>query len=356
VGLYRQGTNWYIDFYANGRRVRQKIGPSKKLAESVLNKQKTAVVERRYLDIRKKSKVKFETLVEIYLNYAKANKRSWDRDRRSLKCLSTCFGGKYIYEISPYQIENYKIERLKALSPASVNRELACLKHMFNKAIEWGILETNPARRVRLLRENNQRLRYLTEEEIQNLYECCADHLRPVIVTALFTGMRKNEILKLKWEDIDFKQKIIFIRNSKNNESREIPISDQLMVALRNQRFKSPYIFARQDGKPFICIKTVFQNAVKRAGIKDFRFHDLRHTFASHLIMSGVDLMTVKDLLGHKTINMTLRYAHLSPDHKRQAVNSLRFFDSHNLVTSDTLGGNRKKLSYCKTNLAGVAE
>lgn len=111
-----------------------------------------------------------------------------------------------------------------------------------------------------------------------------------------------------------FDQKIIFVRNSKNDEIREIPISDQLMVTLKNQRFKSPYIFARRNGKPFMCIKTAFQNAVKRAGIKDLRFHDLRHTFASHLIMSGVDLMTVKDLLGHKTINMTLRYAHLSLD------------------------------------------
>ena len=356
MGLYRRGTNWYIDFYASGRRVRKKIGPSKKLADSVLNKQKTAVVENRYLDIRKKSKVKFETLVELYLNYAKANKRSWDRDRRSLKCLSKSFGGKLVCEISPYQIENYKIERLKTLSPASVNRELACLKHMLNKAIEWGILETNPAKRVRLLRENNQRFRYLAEEEIIKLYDSCADHLRPVIVTAIFTGMRKSEILRLKWEDIDFKQKIIFVRDSKNNESREIPICDQLISTLRDLKFKSPYVFARENGKPFICIKTAFQNAVKRAGIKDFRFHDLRHTFASHLIMSGVDLMTVKDLLGHKTINMTLRYSHLSPDHKRHAVNSLRFFDGHNLVTNAILGESRKKLSSCKIKLAGVAE
>lgn len=168
-----------------------------------MSKLKTQVIENKYLDVRKKSKVKFEALVEQYLSYAKANKRSWDRDQRSLKCLSGCFVGKYVYESTPYQIENYKIERLKALSPASVNRELACLKHMLNKAVKWGMLESKPARKVRLLRENNQRLRYLTKEEIQKLHDSRDNHLKPILLTALFTGMRKSEILKLKWEDID---------------------------------------------------------------------------------------------------------------------------------------------------------
>ena len=333
MGLYKRETNWYIDFYAYGRRVRQKIGPSKKLAEKILQKQKTAVVENKYLDVRKKVKIKFEALAEQYLSYAKANKRSWDRDRKSLKNLSKPFSGKYVYEINPYLIENYKIERKKVVSSATVNRELACLKHMLTKAVEWEMIETNPAKKVKLLAENNQRIRYLTKEEIKRLYESSADHLKPIILTSLYTGMRKGEILKLKWEDIDFDQRIIFVRTSKNNEMREIPINDRLILTLRSQEFRSPYIFAKDDGSPPISIKTAFNSAVRRAKIKDFRFHDLRHTFASHLVMSGVDLMTVKELLGHKTINMTLRYAHLSPKHKRQAINSLRFLDGHNLVT-----------------------
>ena len=335
MGVYKREENWYIDFYACGRRIRQKVGPSKKLAEQILNKVKTAVIENKYLDIRKKPKVNFETLVEQYLGYAKTNKRSWDRDRRSLKCLSRCFGGKYIYEITAHQIENYKMERSKTLSPASVNRELACLKHMLNKAVEWDMLETNPAKKVKLLRENNQRLRYLTQEEIEKLYDSCAEHLKPIVRTALFTGMRISEILRLKWEDIDFKQGIIFVRDSKNGEMKEIPINDQLMFTLKSPKFKSPYVFAQEDGRPRFSVRTAFENAVKRAKIMDFRFHDLRHTFASHLVMSGVDLITVKELLGHKTINMTLRYAHLSPDHKRHAINCLRFFDGHNLVTKE---------------------
>ncbi len=333
MGVFKRGKNWHIDFYANGRRIRQKIGPSKKLAERVLHKLKTEVVENKYLDVRKKKKVKFETLAEQYIRYAKVNKRSWDRDEISLKSMLRSFSGKYIYEINPQLIEEYKADRTKVVASATVNRELACLKHMLNKAVEWEMIETNPAKKVRLLTENNKRLRYLTEEEIKALYENSADHLKPIILTALLTGMRRNEILKLKWEDMDLGQKIIFVRNTKNNEMREIPINDRLVTVLKSLNFKSPYVFARENAKPCISVRTAFENAIQRAGIRNFRFHDLRHTFASHLVMSGVDLITVKELLGHKTISMTLRYAHLSPDHKRQAVNLLRILSSHNLVT-----------------------
>jgi integrase len=349
MGIYRRGKNWYVDLYAFGKRIRRKAGPNKKLAESVLNKLKTAVVENRYLDVKKRSQVRFEDLAKQYLDYAKANKRSWDRDQKSLKNLSTCFGDKRLCEIDPRTIEAYKTERRKTVSPATVNRELACLKHMLTKAVDWELTDVNPAKKVKLLAENNERLRYLTREELGNLLRCCPGYLEPIVITAVYTGMRKTEILKLKWEDIDLEQGIIFVRNSKNNEMRELPINDQLMGVLRKQKFRSPYVFAREDGSTPVSIRTAFENAVKKAGIKDFRFHDLRHTFASHLVMSRVDLATVKELLGHKTISMTLRYAHLSPGHKRHAVNSLRFLDSHYLVTEGSRIKSVKNVSPSKT-------
>jgi integrase len=356
MGVYRRGKNWYIDFYTQGRRVREKVGPNKKLTEKVLNKVKTEVIENRYLDIRRKPKVKFDTLVEQYLQYAKANKRSWNRDEFSLKSLAQSFSGKYLYEINPYLIESYKTERRRLVSPATVNRELACLKHILTKAVEWEMIQANPAKKVRLFVENNKRIRYLTEEEIHRLYQNASGHLKPIIITALLTGMRRNEILKLKWEDIDFDHRIIFVRNTKNNEMREVPMNDALMVVLKSFRFNSPYVFVREDGKPYISIRTGFESALRRAGISDFRFHDLRHTFASHLIMKGVDLMTVKEFLGHKTIDMTLRYAYLSPDHKRHAVETLGFFDSHNLVTNESGAEELEGVSLCKVRDAKVAE
>ena len=105
------------------------------------------------------------------------------------------------------------------MSPATLNRELACLKHMFNKAIEWEKMEYNPVRRVKLLREDNARLRYLTCDEIRRLYENCTEHLKSIVLTALHTGMRRGEILKLKWEDVDLDQKIVFVKNTKITRS-----------------------------------------------------------------------------------------------------------------------------------------
>jgi len=329
MSVFKKGSNWYIDYYVAGRRKREMIGPNKKLAERVLDKRRLQIAENRFLDIKKMERIKFGELADFYLDYSKTNKRSWTRDRTSIRTLGHFFGEKYLYEITSLLIENYKKKRLAEVTPATVNRELACLKHMFTKAIEWDKTENNPVRKVKLLREENARLRYLTCDEIQRLCKNCADHLKPIVLMALYTGMRRGEILKLKWEDVDLDQKIIFVRNSKNNEAREIPVNNFLTTVLKDVKVRSPYVFCREDGKPYGSVRKSFENALRKAGIKNCCFHDLRHTFASHLVMSGVDLITVKELLGHKTIKMTLRYAHLSQSHKRGAIECLKYFDGH---------------------------
>ena len=222
-------------------------------------------------------------------------------------------------------IERFKTERIKEVSPATVNRHLACLKSMFNKAIQWGKVEENPVKKVKLLKEHNKRLRYLEKEEIVRLLARCSKRLRPIVVLALNTGMRKGEILGLKWQDIDFKRGIIYLYNTKNSERREIPINEMAKTALiRTPKHpESPYVFCDKNGRSFGSIRKSFFTAMKKSGIINFRFHDLRHSFASHLVMSGVDLNTVRELMGHKSLEMTLRYAHLSPDHKRRAVDIL---------------------------------
>ena len=137
--------------------------------------------------------------------------------------------------------------------------------------------------------------------------------------------MRKGEILSLKWVDVDLRNRVISILNSKNNEKREIPVNEDLFQALLRVRknLESPYVFCNEDGVPYKDVKTGFKGALKRAKISNFRFHDLRHTFASRLAMKGVDIKTVQELLGHKDVRMTLRYSHLSPDHKKAAVEKL---------------------------------
>ena len=150
-------------------------------------------------------------------------------------------------------------------------------------------------------------------------------HLRPIVTIALHTGMRRGEIFSLKWEQVDLEHGFILLDISKNGERREIPINTTLEYLFKDlpHSVESMYVFAGKNGNPLTDIKNSFHAALKKAGILDFRFHDLRHTFASHLVMAGVDLTSVKELLGHKDITMTLRYSHLAPGHKRKAVQVL---------------------------------
>jgi integrase len=151
--------------------------------------------------------------------------------------------------------------------------------------------------------------------------------LRPLVETAVHTGMRLGELLNLTWAQVDLEHRLILIHESKNNQRRQVlPNSVASEVLAKLPRFlNSPYVFCQREGlqlKPR-TVEYIFSEALKRAGITDFRFHDLRHTFASWLVMRGVDLKTIQELLGHKDYHMTLRYAHLSPVHKRATIEKL---------------------------------
>ncbi|MDD5269766.1 MAG: site-specific integrase [Candidatus Omnitrophica bacterium] len=326
MGVILKRGNWWIDYRVNGKRHRKKIGPNKTLAENIFAKTKAQIVENKYLDIKKEHKVKFEELATSYLElYAKVNKKSWHSDTGRIGALSKHFAGKYLNEITPMAIERYKAARTKEVSRATVNRDLACLKCMFTNAIKWGKASENPVKKVKLFKENNKRLRYLEKEEITKLLSNCPEHLKPIVILALNTGMRKGEILDLKWQDLDMQRGIIYLLDTKNSDKREIPLNEQAMVALVKikKHSDSPYVFCNKEGEPYGDIKKSFFTACTKSGIINFRFHDLRHTFASHLAMAGVDLNTIRELLGHKSLEMTLRYSHLSPDHKKRAVGVL---------------------------------
>jgi integrase len=201
---------------------------------------------------------------------------------------------------------------------------------MFTKAVDWEMIEESalrPIRRVKLLQEDNKRLRYLSAEECQNLIAASSEHLRPIVTVALNTGLRKSEIFNLEWErHIDFKHGFVLVDKSKNGQRREIPMNHSLREALEGviRRLDIPYVFQHgRSGRQYSDIRNSFYKACRKAGITDFHFHDLRHTFASHLVMGGIDLTTVKALLGHKNISMTLRYSHLAPSHMTKAVDTL---------------------------------
>jgi len=220
---------------------------------------------------------------------------------------------------------------------------------MFNVAIEEGYAEENPVAKVKLYSEKDtQKERILTEAEEGRLMENCLDYLRSIITVALNTGMRRSEILNLKWSQIDLKARRIRVEKTKSGKVRFIPINDVLFRDLNRLRIvngQKPFVFFNpKTGNPFLDMKTGFKGACRRAGISNLRFHDLRHTFASRLVARGVDIETVRDLLGHHSITITQRYTHSSDDRKRSAVELLNNRDVGKVCDVSVTQENQSKL------------
>lgn len=235
-------------------------------------------------------------------------------------------------QITTWQIEKWKAERRRNVKPGTVNRQLSVIKHMFRKAVDWGLTTSNPATGVKRFSVNDQRTRFLTEDEIPRLLEVCEEHitspwLLPLVTLTLHTGLRQGELLRLRWEDVDLERGLVTVNQSKNHRLKTVAINEPARGALEwllQHRYRD-YLFMWPWGD-FIgktTVYDVFKRACSEAGIEEFRFHGLRHTFASYLVMAVVDLVTVKELMGYVGINMTLRYAYLAPEHKAQAVAKL---------------------------------
>lgn len=239
------------------------------------------------------------------------------------------FEGKNIQDVTAWQIERYKAKRGEQFKPASVNRELALLKHLFSKALEWKRMKENPAKSVKRLKGETRRVRYLMPDEIQILVSNCDGLLRgflkPLVTVALHTGARKRELQNLQWPQVDFDLGLISLLDTKNGERRDIPMNETVKATLKGMERESEFVFPNRNEKRIddAAVQLAFTEAVRMSKIEDFHFHDLRHTFASNLVMEGVELNDVRELLGHKKMGMTLRYAHLSPKHRAKVVNIL---------------------------------
>ncbi|MEJ2697522.1 MAG: site-specific integrase [Candidatus Sulfobium sp.] len=305
----------------NGRRLQESLKTdNRKLAEKIFAKVVTEAIEDRYFERAKAKRILFSEMVEKYLS-----KYERLRDRTSLTRLLPVFGNLTLAEITTERLSDYHRDRLKVVKPATVYQELSLMRRMFNVARrEWKWVRDNPVSDISFSVGNkNARERWLTIEEEKRLLDCAGNPvwLRPVLVFALHTGMRRGEILNLKWTDVDFNRRLVRILKSKNGEKRSIPMSRTVYELLRNQNVRD--ISGRVFPVSARCLRQGYEKAISKAVLHNLTFHDLRHTFATRLVQNGVDLYKVKELLGHKTIAMTMRYSHHYPESLRSSVEIL---------------------------------
>ena len=332
MGLYKRSPVWWMRFNFEGQQVRKSTGTSdKKLAERIYHKVLGEIAERRWFEKLPGEDKTFREMMEKYLAEHVSKMKSERSFRGYANNLLSFFGDYMLSEITPRLINEYKVKRRgDGVKPASINRELATMKKAFNLALkEWEWVKENPVARVSMEKENNKRDRWLTFEEEKKLLKKCPLWLRYFTILALHTGMRLGELLSLTWKGVDLTRKTITVLESKNGEKRTIPMNNTILNILKligKVRFiKTDHVFYSKSHTPMDArnVRRSFQNALKGSEIEGFRFHDLRHTFATRLVQAGVDIYKVQILLGHKTPSMTQRYAHHYPESLRDGVEIL---------------------------------
>jgi integrase len=277
----------------------------------------------RYLDNVLESKAAKES----YINIQRKQLQWW---RNKLRDLRLC-------HLTPYIINDCKEElagrNFSRRTPATINRYLAALNHVINTAIrEWGWLEQNPITKVNKPKEPPGRTRYLLESELEALLSQCKKCERKplylIVLFALSTGARKSEILRLKRKDMDLVRNVAVAYDTKNGEPRQLYLSGNLSRLLadhidKHQHRSTQWVFPANRGKSYVNIEAEWRAALKAAGVKDFRFHDLRHTSASYMAMNGASPADIAEALGHKSYDMVKRYTHLSTTHVAKVVTSM---------------------------------
>jgi integrase len=306
-----------------------------------------------------------EFLSGPYAVWAKANQKAHTKNLDRLETAFRCFLSKRLDQLKAIDLETWKAEAIqRGLSPETVRRDVASLKAAYNRAVDWELIAVSPITKVKRPKTDlNPKVRFLSDDEEANLRAALddreermrverdsanewrrsrgypllpdlrqlpyCDHMKPMVLLSLNTGMRRGEVFDLTWEHIDLTNRMITVPAwaTKSSQTRHIPMNKETLRCLANWKEMSgadqKLIFENHLGDRFGQIKTAWSGLLKLAGIKEFRWHDLRHHFASKLVVSGVDLNTVRELLGHSDYKMTLRYAHLAPQHKRRAVEVL---------------------------------
>ena len=322
----RQRGDWWVRWKCGFRHLhRQRVGPKS-------GAQREAERHRLQRDCPDREQRPQQHLVRDavneYLATSKVMKRSYKDDARYGAMWIDRFGACSLDEITPERLGKVQAERAAQVKAATVNREFAFLKHVFNVAVRNDRLARNPFDRVPLLREPTGRVRYLTDEEETRLRRALpGDEDRDRLSFLLHTNLRKADFLGLRWHDVDVKNGIVTIPRTKNGDARRVELNAEASAILRRRARpldRSALVFPNSLGcRDLRWVEKTFPRAVAAAQIDDLRFHDLRHTFASRLRMEGVDILTIKELGGWKSLKMVERYSHIGADHRRAAIERL---------------------------------
>ncbi|MBU1206462.1 MAG: site-specific integrase [Proteobacteria bacterium] len=392
-----RGEVYGIDYYAGGKKHREIVGPllgeaQKKLAERKDKKGRPISL----VALKRKT---FNNLADEYEKNSENDPYFRNTRKYYVKILQDHFGETRLREIGTLELDKLKTQRKSTLtrfererSDIAVNRELQTLNHMFNKAVLWGWMERNPFKDFRdgngkdtFFYDENGRLRFLDTKEIKSLIDALdkkperntkgrgggarksPKYLKNIIKAAILTGMRKTDLLNLKWSGYKHEKltdengneheirKLYFYEKKKKKWTDKVLNNDMIALLESIPRGESEYIFTGSDGKPIKSLQRSFRTVLKRAGIKDFRFHDLRHTSASYLMMRGASLKSVQEHLGHTTLKMTERYAHLNDQFQRDEVNRLNGLLPFPTANSKNLVRSWEKESHPISEVAGNA-
>ena len=302
---------------------------------------------------------------EKYRPCVQQEHRSGDKTADRILSRFSDFENAKLIDITPWRVEKWRRKRAKAgVKPTTLNRDIASLKAALSKASYWGLIDSNPIRKVKLSKlDRSPNVRFLDPAEEERLREALdareqeiradrisgnvwrldrgyatrqdlsdhefVDHLKPMVLVAMNTGLRRGELFNLCWKQVDIQGGNLTVSGltAKSGKTRQVPLSKEtveVFMSWKEQRNPAmKLVFPSRTGAPLTDIKTAWGSLLKRAKINQFRFHDLRHHYASRLVMGGIDLNTVRELLGHGDMKMTLLYAHLAPEHMAQAIRVL---------------------------------
>ncbi|PHS75353.1 MAG: hypothetical protein COB56_07950 [Robiginitomaculum sp.] len=341
-------------FYCEYRRgSRVKIGPYPSVTVLFARTRAKDILMDFYQGLDPKYVLRNTPIIKSYNEYLKlhyfpwvdANHKNPEDTKRLLQVECGEFSQYKLSDITPHAVEKWRLSKIaKGNSPHTANKCFAYLRASLSKAEEWELCKENPISRMKRIKTNQSiRIRYLSVEEEKRLRSALAkrecdrkkrfkinthfsDHLKPMFLLAINTGMRRAEQFSLAWNQVDLhlNQITVTAENSKSRKVRYIPLNQEarhtLTTWLAQQQGHPQLVFQKHDETPFKDVKTAWKNLLKKAEITDFRWHDLRHHFASRLAIAGADLNTIRELLGHSSYEMTLKYAHLSEGHKAKAV------------------------------------